>query len=330
MGRERLPIINPAPIVLSMSHPDLRPYIWMLCGSFSFTLMGVLAHMLLHVNKACDWQTVAVFRAGLVALFAALVARLAGAKLVFWPWRLWVRSIAGSGSMVCTFYAFDCLPLPDVITLANTFPLWVTILSWPLYRHAPGVKMGIAILIGFAGVAAFVEQPQFQTGNLGVVAALAAAALTAVAMLGLHSISDIDPRAVVVHFSSVATVVCLIAFFIWPREHDIANVIDPSILLKLVGMGVAALVGQLCLTLAFATGAPTKVSVVGLTQTVFALIFWVCLFDQKVDNWTLLGTVLIIAPTAWLLTRSRKPESGIGGSTPNSRRPSPDQARLPK
>jgi drug/metabolite transporter (DMT)-like permease len=317
------PIINPAPIVLSMSHPDLRPYFWMLCGSFSFTLMGVLAHTLLHVNKACDWQTVAVFRAGLVALFAALVARIAGAKLVFWPWRLWVRSIAGSGSMVCTFFAYDRLPLADVITLANTFPLWVAILSWPLYRHAPGVKMGLAILIGVAGVV-LVEQPHFESGNLGVVAALAAAALTAVAMLGLHSLSNIDPRAVVVHFSSVATVVCLIAFFIGPREHDIANVLDPFILLKLAGMGVAALVGQLFLTMAFATGAPAKVSVVGLTQIVFALIFDVCLFDHQVNEWTLPGTVLIIAPTAWLLTRSRLPESGIGISTSDSRHPSPD------
>ena len=78
----------------------------MLCGSFSFTLMAVLAHTLLRVDRACDWQTVAMFRAGLVAVFGAIVARLTHAKLVFWPWRLWVRSVAGSCSMVCTFYVF--------------------------------------------------------------------------------------------------------------------------------------------------------------------------------------------------------------------------------
>ena len=120
-----------------MSHPDLRPYLWMLSGSFSFTLMAVLAHDLLQVSRACDWQLVATFRAGLVAVFAAILARLAGAKLVFWPWRLWVRSVAGSCSMVCTFYSFARLPTADVITLTNTFPIWVTILSWPLYGHCP-------------------------------------------------------------------------------------------------------------------------------------------------------------------------------------------------
>src|SRR5262249_35105021 len=104
-----------------MPHPDLRPYVWMLCGSFSFTLMAVLAHDLLQVTAACDWQAVATFRAGLVALFAAILAKLAGAKLTFRPWRLWVRSVAGSCSMVCTFYAFHRLPVADVVTLTNTF-----------------------------------------------------------------------------------------------------------------------------------------------------------------------------------------------------------------
>ena len=286
-----------------MVYSDPRPYIWMLCGSFSFTLMAVLAHVLLHENKACDWQTVAVFRAGLVALFATLLALAIRAKLVFWPWRLWVRSIAGSCSMVCTFYAFDQLPVADVVTLTNTFPLWVAVFAWPLYGHVPGLKMAAAILMGVAGVA-LVEQPHFESGNLGVLAALAAAAFTAVAMLGLHSLRNIDPRAVVVHFSAVATVICLAAFFIGPRSHDVANVLDPIILLKLVAMGVTALVGQLFLTLAFANGAPAQVSVVGLTQIVFALIFGVWLFDHQVNKYTLVGTGLVIAPTAWLLTRS--------------------------
>src|SRR5262249_58516027 len=90
------PLGNLSAMVLCMSHTDARPYVWMLCGSFSFTLMAELAHVL---TRQCDWQTVAVFRAGLVALFAVVLARVMGAKLVFWPWRLWVRSVAGRPSL---------------------------------------------------------------------------------------------------------------------------------------------------------------------------------------------------------------------------------------
>ena len=44
---------------------------------------------------------------------------------------------------------------------------------------------------------------------------------------------------------------------------------------------------------------------VGLTQIVFAATFDVYLFNHPVNAMTLLGTALIIAPTAWLLTRPR-------------------------
>lgn len=287
-----------------MPRTDLRPYLWMLCGSFSFTLMAVLAHALLRGDGDCDWQTVAVFRAALVAIFGAVLTRMSGGRLVFWPWRLWVRSIAGSCSMVCTFFAFSQLPVADVVTLTNTFPLWVAVLSWPLYGLFPGSKMIVAILIGIAGVG-LVEQPHFVAGNLGVLTALAAALFTAVAMLGLHSLGELDPRAIVVHFSGVATVFCLGAFLLGTRTHDPARVLEWRVMWKLLAMGATALVGQLFLTLAFATGAPAKVSVVGLTQIVFALVFDVLLFQHPINAITFAGTALVIAPTAWLLTRPR-------------------------
>lgn len=286
-----------------MTRPDARPYLWMLCGTFSFTLMVELAYDLTQATRACDWQTVAVARSSLVAVFAGVMAWAAGARLVFWrPWRLWVRSIAGSCSMVCTFYAFGHLPAVDVVTLTNTFPLWVAVLSWPLYGKPPGWKMWAAVLTGVAGVA-LVEQPHLEAGNLGVATALLAALFSAVAMLGLHSLSDIDPRAIVVHFSVVATLFCVGTFFLTPRHHDPARAIEGVVLLKLVGLGLSATVGQILLTLAFGNGAPAKVSVVGLMQIVIALGFDVWLWNRGVNAVTMLGTGLVIAPTAWLLTR---------------------------
>ena len=314
-----------------MSQPDARPYLWMLAGSFSFTLMGALAHVL---TRTCDWQATAFFRAALVAVLAALMAWAAKTRLVFWrPGRLWVRSIAGSCSMVCTFYAFKKLPLADVLTLTNTFPIWVALLSWPLYGRLPGPKTVAAILVGVAGVA-LVEQPHFESGNLGVFAALAAAAFTGVAMLGLHSLSGIDPRAIVVHFSSVATVVCLGAYLAGyaqgTLEHDPAGLLEPVVLLELLGMAVTATVGQLFLTLAFGHGAPAKVSVVGLTQIVMALAadYWF-FHENEINAVTLLGTFLVIAPTAWLLVRPLPDTTGRNPSPSLSPRRGGEKDELP-
>ncbi len=287
-----------------MQSRELRPYVMMLCGSFSFTIMAVLVHDLVQVSRDCSWQLTAVFRAGLVAVFATLLAWVSGVPLQWRPPRLWVRSLAGSCSMVCTFYAFGQLPTADVITLTNTFPLWVALLSWPIYGQWPGGRILLAIAVGIVGVA-LVEQPHFATGNWGVAAALAAAVFTAIAMLGLHALKGIHPAAVVVHFSVVATVVCFAFYMMAPQRDKILTLVQLTIWGKLLGMGLAALIGQMFLTLAFVHGAPAQVSVVGLTQIVFALAFDVMLFGHPVDAVSLVGTALVIAPTAWLLLRPR-------------------------
>ena len=290
----------------------------MLAGSFSFTGMAAFAKIL---TEHCDWQIVAIARAGLVALLAALMAYLAGAKLVFLrPRRLWIRSIAGSCSMVCTFYAFSKLPMADVLTLTNTFPIWVALISWPLYGKPPGWKMWLAIFVGIAGVA-LVEQPHLESANAGVFAALAAAAFTGVAMLGLHSLKGVDPRAIVVHFSAVATIVCIGAYYAFPRSHDPVALLEPVALLYLLGMAVSATIGQYFLTLAFGSGAPAKVAVVGLTQIVMGLALGVWLWDHPVDEVTVLGTLLVIAPTAWLLTRSASERTELRAGEPTSDSP---------
>jgi drug/metabolite transporter (DMT)-like permease len=199
------------------------------------------------------------------------------------------------------------------------------VLSWPLYGRPPGLKMVAAILVGVLGVV-LVEQPHLESGNPGVYSALAAAVMTAVAMLGLHSLRGIDPRAIVVHFSGVATVVCVAAYFAAPLvasplKHDPADAADPGVLLKLTGMAVSATAGQLFLTLAFGGGAPAKVSVVGLSQIVMGLVFDTILWGREVNAAALAGTALVIAPTAWLLTTA---------VTASPDDPDPGHTRVPK
>ena len=46
-------------------------------------------------------------------------------------------------------------------------------------------------------------------------------------------------------------------------------------------------------------------SVVGLMQIVFVMVLCTWAFDRRMNATALVGTALVIAPTAWLLTRSR-------------------------
>jgi drug/metabolite transporter (DMT)-like permease len=286
----------------------------MLAGALAFACMGELAHALEH----CDWLVVAVARTALALVFAAMLAKSAGAKLVLWrPRTLWIRSIAGSISLVCTFYALPRMLPGDVLTLTNVFPLWVALLSWPLMGESPSPQVWLALAAGLTGVV-LVQQPHFEQRNFAAIAALASSVSTAVAMHGLHRLHDIDPRAIVVHFSAVGLATCLLLFPWCAGPNPLDGLDDPATLAMLLGVGVTATIGQVFLTKAFAAGPPAKVSVVGLSQVVFGVLFDRVFWGYSFAPLKLLGIALVLAPVAWLMLR-REPEAaplaGLGDGT---------------
>src|SRR5947209_6149827 len=130
----------------------LLPYLWMLLASVAFALMGELAHAL---RSSCCWQVVALARSLLGLAFAAAFALAGGKRLVLWrPRALWLRSSAGGVSLVCNFYALTHLPVSDVLTMTNTFPLWVAVLSWPLLGQRPAGRVWLGVGPGLARVVA--------------------------------------------------------------------------------------------------------------------------------------------------------------------------------
>ena len=70
-----------------------------------------------------------------------------------------------------------------------------------------------------------------------------------------------------------------------------------------VCVGLAASMGQFLLTVAFTSGPPARVAVVGLSQVAFGMVCDVLLWDHSFGPWTLLGMLLVIGPTAWVMLR---------------------------
>ncbi|MFN0051858.1 MAG: DMT family transporter [Planctomycetales bacterium] len=275
-----------------------RPYLWMLCGAVAFALMGASAHSL---ADDCDWQVIAVARAAIPLAVASWMARLGKVRLVFWgPRTLWVRSIAGSISMIVTFFALTRLPVSEVLTLSNLYPIWVAVLSWPLLRLAPTADVWVATAAGVAGVY-LIQQPHFAQGNYASLAALSGSLFSALAMLGLHRLHALDARAIVVHFSFVSLICALAALVVFDRSVPVSAAWQGMAPLRLVAVGGFATIGQFFLTKAFTSGPPAKVSVVGLTQVGFGALLDVMLWQRSFTPQTLGGMALVIAPTVWLL-----------------------------
>jgi drug/metabolite transporter (DMT)-like permease len=176
----------------------------------------------------------------------------------------------------------------------------------------PTGSVWLAAGCGVLGVA-MIQSPHFDAdaGATGaIVLSLMAALTSGVAMLGLHRIKGVHPWAIVAHYSGVATVVVLATWIVGgvPSLEPLRNGVT---LLLLLGVGVAALVGQLFFTLAFTTGDPARLSVVGLLQVLFALGLDVLFFGPTLHGMTLAGIAMVMAPTAWMMAgkaaRSSRP-----------------------
>lgn len=279
-------------------------YFHMLWASLAFAVMASISHL---AGERSDWQLVVVARATVAFFFAFIIAKVAGVKLILFGSRtLWVRSLAGSTGMICNFYALAHLPVSDTLTLMNTSPIWVTLILWVVFKQKPTKGIGIAVLVSVAGIA-LIQQPHFQSGKFAVLMALCGAFCTSIAMLGLNRLQQIDPRAIVVHFSAVASLATTTFLLVTNRKDYSAQLSDKTTLMLLVLVGLAGVAGQIGMTMAFAKGQATQISVVALSQILFGLVFDVLFWNHAVNALSLLGMVMVIVPTAWLIL-SRTPQ----------------------
>ncbi|MFM7058027.1 MAG: DMT family transporter [Planctomycetota bacterium] len=282
----------------------MRPYLLMLAGAMAFAVMGLFAHA---ADGHCGWQWVALARSALALLIAASLAGWERTPLVFLrPRTLWIRSLAGSLSVLCNFYALSHLPVSDALTLTNMFPVWIAVLSWPMLGRFPERDVWLSVGCSICGVAVMQQSFPVSFGP-GMLAAMTGSVTSAVALMGLHRLKGLPASAVVVHFSAVSTVIVAVALGVQSRCSGSGFFAEAPVTFTagglLLGVGVAATTGQLLLTRAFASGAPARVSVVGLSQVVFAMLLEMSLWGRRPGVWSFAGMLLVTLPTAWLMLR---------------------------
>src|SRR6478736_10435452 len=105
----------------------------------------------------------------------------------------WRRSLFGTTAAMCTFYALASsrIALGDAVTLTATAPIFVALMSRPLLGERVGTHVGLAVLVGFAGVVAVVR-PSFGVEIPVAAIATLGAVLLALAMIWLRRIGPAE------------------------------------------------------------------------------------------------------------------------------------------
>jgi S-adenosylmethionine uptake transporter len=281
--------------------------LWMLLAAFLFATMGVCVKFASAHFHAFD----IVFYRGLIGVAVlGVVMHLQGTALrspvpMMHAW----RSMVGVVSLIGWFYSIGELPLATAVTLNYMSSVWIATFllggAVLLNQRANGTEQTTLMMsnvMGFVGVA-LVLRPTLSAGQaMGGVVGLLSGMVAALAYLQVASLARAgEPDSRTVWYFSLGSVLAgglgmlVMGASAWSGWHA----------LWLLPIGLLALGGQLCMTRAYASGATLVVANLQYTGIVFASLYGVWFFDDRIDALAGLGIGLIIV-SGVLATMLRK------------------------
>ncbi|PQA78958.1 DMT family transporter [Rhodoferax sp. TS-BS-61-7] len=271
--------------------------LWMVLASFWFALMAV---GIKYASNSFGTLELVLYRGLVSMVFMAIVVRARGATLrtpvpMMHVW----RSTIGVLSLSAWFYAIAHLPLATAMTLNYMSGVWVAAFivgGALLYGDAQkqGPLLG-TVLLGFVGVVMTlrptIDQNQLFAGVVGLLSGMGAA-LAYMQVTALGKVGEPEERTVFYFSVGTALVGAVGLLFTDVTPWSEVRLQDA---LWVIPIGILASLGQWCMTRAYRKGATLVVASMQYSGIVFAALFSLLLFGDKIAPMGWLGIAVIVA-----------------------------------
>lgn len=216
------------------------------------------------------------------------------------PWWTLVRTVSTLITGVSAFYAFSVLPLAQTYAILFAAPLLITVLAIPILGEKVGIRRGLAVAVGLAGVM-IVLRPTGTALGLGHAAALMAAVCSSLASVIVRKIGQDERSVVLLLFPMVANFLVLgaalpLVYKPMPIEH-----------LGMIGVIAAfGFVASLFIISAYKNAEAVIVAPMQYSQMIWAIIFGFLIFNETPDRVTLIGAGVIMASGLYIVLRESR------------------------
>ncbi|RWQ36404.1 MAG: DMT family transporter, partial [Mesorhizobium sp.] len=245
-----------------------------------------------------------------IIIFLAFQGKLGTAFSTKRPLNHIARGVVGVCAMGLGFFALTRLPLPEAITLNYAQPLLVVVFSSIFLGEAIRVYRWSAVAVGLVGVLviSWPELTLLSSGAalgdqevLGVIAALVAAAISAVAMLLVRNLVQSEPTAtIVLWFSVTASVLALLSLpFGW-------QALTPVQAGLLVVSGFCGGVAQILMTAAYRHAEASVVAPFEYTSMILGIAVGYLAFGDVPTVHMLIGGLIVVAAGIFIIWRERQ------------------------
>ncbi|MEO8057774.1 MAG: DMT family transporter [Burkholderiales bacterium] len=244
---------------------------------------------------------------GLVLLYP--LVRASGGFSAMRSTRLWhhaARNTVHYAAQYGWFVALTLISLAQVVALEFTMPIWTACLAVSFLGERLNVWKALAVALGLVGVALIVR-PSAAGLSAGQAIALAAAVGFAVSVTLTKSLTRTDSAVVIIFWMLVfqSIIGALPALFTW--RWPSVGVWAWVLLIAFCGT-----FSHYCMARALRhADATTVVPMDFLRVPLMALAGWL-VYAERVDMFTVAGTVLILLGNLLNLKRSRLPSASVG------------------
>lgn len=277
------------------AHPPYKDPLgsgWMIIAAVCFTLMNLLVKSASQTFSLGTGELV-FWRMGFAALFLGISAKAQGKSFRTPHWKAHLnRSISGTLGMLCIFYAIMHLPLATGVTLGYTSSIFLAVLSFIVLKEKISSYTAAVLVLGFIGVVVLLN-PSFQSGQeFAALVGLCGGLLAAWAYLLVRELSLLgEPGWRIVFYLSVVGMALSSVWATYTGWHSLSWQTLPH----LVGIGLSAMIAQLCMTRAYKVGKKFTVASLSYLTVVFSSLAGVWFLGDKISWQEVLGMGIIVS-----------------------------------
>ena len=293
-----------APLVAKWDglHPNVRGAVLVALGAMFLTLMAVFVKFL---GARLDSFEIVFFRSFVGLLFVLPMAFKHGWGIcrTSVPGMHLTRGGIGILGNICLFYSITHLLLADAMALQFSRPLWGIVLAALILKEIVGWRRGLATVIGFSGIL-LMTRPFGEGFEPDAIVGAVGALFGAVVVVSIKQLARTESTRVIMFYYAFwgAALSLIPAIFVWqwPSWSDL------GLLIVVGGVGI---LGQTLVTLGVRQADTTVVLPFDYLRIVYAFVIGLMLFDEVPNEYSLMGTLIIVASTLYILIREARQKS---------------------
>ena len=210
------------------------------------------------------------------------------------------RSLVASLAMLAFFKSFHLLPLAEVSSISFASIMITTVLAIYLLNEKVGVRRWVAIIIGFLGIL-IILRPTGDIFNYYLLLPIIGATALSIAIIIMKMALRFDtpPTCSFYMHSLVGGIMLGTLFF---------NFITPSYkdFILLCFMGCAGGIAQILATNAYRISNVSILSPIDYSSILWAITFGIIFFSDYPDIYVIVGSLVIVISTYYIIYRERK------------------------